>query len=129
MIALNKTATKTFMKIIEGLETHKTLDSKSGFMPLHVEKLYSLDVGMVYSFTHYYKQNGDLMKDPDMEFIVTKTRQVFPKTFQMDAPPIYEESIFQDENEKWKVKPALQKQHVSFANMWLKNIKAQQKIK
>lgn len=127
MKPLNKTAAKTFMKIIEDLETHKTIDNKSGFMPLHVEKLYTDEIGAFYSFAHYYMQNGDMMKDPDMEFVVTKTGQVFPKMFQMDAPPIYEESIFFDE--KWKVKPALQKQHASFANMWLKNIKAQQNIK
>ncbi len=127
MKPLNKTATKIFMTIIENAGEHKTFDNKPGFMPLHVEKLYTVDVGSVYSFAHYYKLNGDMMKDPDMEFIVTKAGQIFPKMFQMDAPPIYEESIFY--NEKWKVRPALQKQHVSFANMWFTNIKAQQNIK
>ncbi len=127
MKPLNKTATQTFLKIIEGLEEHKKIDAKAGFMPLHVEKLYTDEIGDIFSFAHYYKQNGDMMKDPDMEFILTKSGQVFPKMFQMDAPPIYEESIFFDE--QWKVKPAQQRQHAQFANMWLKNIKVQQNIK
>ena len=117
------------MKIIEDLKinrTHKTIDNEGGFMPLHVEKLYTDDVGTTYSFAHYYKQNGDMMKDPDMEFIITRSGKIYPKTFQMDAPPIYEESIFYEHG--WKVRPKLQRGHVSFAEMWLKNIKNQQDI-
>jgi hypothetical protein len=46
--------------------------------------------------------------------------------FQQAIPPIYEESMFFENS--WKVRPRLQRDHASFANMWLKNIKCQQNL-
>ncbi|WP_333664717.1 DUF6908 domain-containing protein [Desulfobacter postgatei] len=129
MTPLNKKATEIFMAMtndmIEFNKTKKIVNSKA-FMPVHIEKLASYDIGTCIAVSHYYKQNGDMMRDPDMEFIVTQSGQVFPAMFRMDNPPVYEESIFFDNG--WKVRPALQKQHAAFANQWMQNIKDQQQI-
>jgi len=126
MRKLNKSATKTFEDIIEKLNgaDHITIDNSS-FMPLSVEKLYTTDIGTFYSFCHYFKQNGDMCQDPEMLFIKHKNGAVYPAMFQQAIPPIYQESIFM-EHGKWQVRTSWQKQHTSFANMWLKNIKYQQ---
>lgn len=128
MRALNKQAQKIFDQIIEDLRgprTHKKIDNNNGtFMPLSVEKLYTHDVGTVYSFCHYFKQNGDLCQDPEMLFMKTKLGSVAPMMFQQ-YPGIYSESIFSEDG-KWKIKRKLKADHASFANMWMKNIKSQQ---
>ena len=53
-------------------------------MPLSVEFLYSLGKYSVYSFSHYYKQNGDMCPDPDMTFLVEtqNTQIIIPATYQ-----------------------------------------------
>ena len=130
MKPLNQKAQKVFDKIISDLDTgktHKTIDNcDTAFMPLHVEKLGTSEVGTTYSFCHYFKQNGDMCQDPEMLFIKHKSGRVFPSMFQMAIPPIYEESIFYDYG--WKCRTRLQRQHKDFANMWLKNIKEQQRL-
>ena len=95
-------------------------------MPLIVERLGTFDVGTQYSFAHYFKQNGDLCRDPEMVFLKHKSGAVIPCMFQQDIPPLYQESLFFDDG--WKVSPRLNKQHTSFANMWIKNIKWQQSL-
>ena len=123
MKTLNKSATKTFFKIIEGEEGYKKIDNSKGFMALVVEKLRTDDVGSIYSLAHYFEQNGDLCKDPDMEFMV-RGGSVIPMTFQQDIPPVYSEGVFYDNG--WKVRNKVQADITSFANMWIKNIKHQQ---
>jgi hypothetical protein len=128
--ALNKTATQTLNDILNnylGSKRHMVLDkTNESFMPLSVERLYSNDAGTFYSFCHYFKQNGDMCQDPEMLFIKTKSGKVYPAMFQ-SYPNIYEESIFQDDG-KWKVHVKMQADHAKFANLWLKNIKEQQKL-
>lgn len=126
MKPLNQKTQKIFDGIISDVETHKTIDNcNSTFMPLHVEKLSTYDIGTMYSFCHYFKQNGDLCQDPEMLFLKTKG-SVFPCMFQQAIPPIYQESIFYDNG--WKVRNKMQKDHTSFANQWLVNIKEQQNL-
>ena len=39
-------------------------------MALHVEYLHEVPpYGPLYSVAHYYEHNGDMMRDPDMEFL------------------------------------------------------------
>ena len=137
MKQLNKAATRTFKKIIERLNDSFsgfqqgdscTIDKKDGaFTPLSVERLLTYDNGTVYTFCHYFIQNGDMCQDPEMLFLAHQSGRVYPMMFQQAIPPVYEESLFR-ENGKWKVNHRLQHQHTTFANMWLKNIKSQQKL-
>ena len=60
------------------MDYHKSrkIENSKAFMPVHLQKLRACEHGVFYSMTHYYEQNGDLMRDPDMEFIVTDSGQV-----------------------------------------------------
>jgi hypothetical protein len=147
MKALNKTASVTFGKIIALLDhrTHFKLNrSGDTFMPLSVEKLRS-DVHFagetinIYSFSHYYEQNGDLVPDPDMTFAVVQSPVqnpaarhqaisqplVIPLTFQNSM--YYTEAVY-FQNGKWLIHPAQQRDLADFANNWLRNLKWQQDL-
>ena len=74
---MNHTTTK-MQQVISALATKHGLSfttwggvlrlSLPGYMPLVIE---SLIPGTVVTVTHYYRQNGDLCPDPDMEFGTT----------------------------------------------------------
>jgi len=48
-------------------EFYAKLESK-GFMPLHLERIWSNTSVPRFSLMHTYIQNGDVMRDPDIEF-------------------------------------------------------------
>ena len=128
MRRLNKQATRIFDKITEDMDStgYKKIDNTNGaFMPLVVEKLATYDMGTTFSLCHYFKQNGDLCQDPEMVFIRLNDGAVIPMMFQQ-YPGIYQESIVY--NNGWKIKKRMQSDHAQFANMWLKNIKEQQRL-
>ena len=116
--------------LIEGMnpkDDHKIIDNTKGtFMPVHVERGGHCKLGRQYSITHYYEQNGDLMRDPDMEFIKGSDDEYYPISFWQDAPLIRNEVVVWKDGEitGWMGKE--QAALATFANIWLKNIKEQQ---
>ena len=55
--------------------------SSPGMMDLNVERIIDDRIAV----SHYYKQNGDMMADPDMEFTVdTENRMLMAYSFQQD---------------------------------------------
>jgi hypothetical protein len=135
MKCLNKRAEKIFRQLIEGLTEpgqHRKIDNTGGtFMPVSIDVLsvehqtiegrdwYDITV----SLAHNYQQNGDLMADPDVEFLVTPLG-VAPLTFQQD-PGIYRRWAWQ-ENGQWRFHPRGQADLAMFCNQWMVNIKQQQ---
>ena len=118
-------------KLTEGVNNqisdHKKIDNTEGaFMPVHVECGNQCNLGVIYSVAHYYEQNGDLMRDPDMEFIKGSDGEYYPISFWQDAPPIRKEVVVWKDGEiiGWMGKE--QAELVTFANTWMKNIKEQQ---
>ena len=77
-----------------------------------------------YALAHYGKQNGDMMADPDMEFIIVKESFV-PCTFQNDYIPIFQQSIELDDNLRLVMRRRLLRQLIDFSNTWAKNLKDQ----
>lgn len=132
MKAINQRAKKVMdilMKDIEGRDGHRTIDNAKGtFMPVHVERVNECELGQVFSVTCYYEQNGGSMRDPDMEFIKGGDGEYYPISFWQDAPLIRDEAVRWREGEIVGVKPKAQAKLVTFANMWMKNIKEQQKL-
>jgi len=140
MKKLNLSATRIFSAILKTLngKDHKKLISE-GFMPLTIEKLEDglltpWGVGTSYSLCHYYEQNGDLMRDPEMVFIVVDDRKekcdyenlhVYPKLYQQDNLGIYEESITIAKGQVTAYIRAWQAAHTHFAQQWLSNVKEQ----
>ena len=85
----------------------------SGFMDLTVEAFHSgknIDVSMC----HYGKQNGELMKDPDILFEYdSKNQTIKYKEYQNDYVGVY------DEHER---NPNFQKEIESFMQTWIDNL-------
>ncbi|MFA5575348.1 MAG: hypothetical protein WC994_09910 [Brumimicrobium sp.] len=122
-------------KVEETENKHLKFDNSSrAFMPLSVEflqdvVLFGEKTAKIFSFSHYYKQNGDLVPDPDMTFLFFYSENqpiVLPCTFQDNR--IYQEAIFMGDAKKWQVNVKLAKSLASFSNIWLKNIKEQQEL-
>lgn len=103
--------------VIEGRYNYLKLKS-TGFMDLTIERL---DYNRI-SITHYYPQNGDLMRDPDMELIIDHVKEtVMAATFRQDSLGIFQEVYLEDN--RWS--PKLSKRLNSFLNEWLSNIASQ----
>jgi len=132
---LNKTATKVFEALIEGMNeigAHRKIDNSEGcYMPVVVEIVGGRKgLVMVVSIAHYFEQNGDQMRDPEMLFIWNEQRKIaYPVSFRQDSLGIdrYAMSDFDEYTGTWmKFYPRMQADHTAFANTWMKNIKAQQ---
>lgn len=154
--SLNKASTKIFKDLISGLEprnfdgtsqSHRRIGGEIGggqtYMPVCVECINENTWGQVFSIAHYYKQNSDLMADPDMEFLVEIDGEgiggVYPLTFyqaslgQRDVGAWFEVSNGEEisngaHSGDLQLHSRYYKQLslAKFANQWMKNIKVQQ---
>jgi hypothetical protein len=108
---------------------HIKIDNSEGvFMPLAVE---IIDHNQI-SLAHYGEQNDDLMADPEMIFFKNMSGEYEPIYFKNDYLGVericatviseYEAHAFTDAQKKE------QRDEVVFAEMWLNNIKEQQKL-
>ena len=123
---LGKNATKIFMELIRGVDydNPKKLSNGNGFMPVSIEQTGDTKQGKIYSIAHYYEQNGDLVTDPDMTFLLTNGC-VMPLTFEQGGLGIYQVAVDLDTN---KYSARVLSDLVKFANMWMRNIKQQQRL-
>ena len=137
---------RNIQKIIES-RGHK-LDGSGAFFAISIKnKPYmrlaiegigcSPDGRQLVSVAHYYEQNGDLMRDPEMTFMVDKEPATLkrpdpkgrlrwvPVTFQQDGGiPLYQEAIIFD-GSRVLVRPKLFRSLKSFAYTWNRNIGGQ----
>ena len=128
MKKLNKTAERIFRKLIAGLngDARKIDNGGACIMAVHVEQIRTVDLGPIYSVAHYYEQNGDLLCDPDMTFLVASTDNgVYPITFEQGGVT-YQEAVEWDGDQIKGVRPKRQADMTQFANTWMRNIKEQQ---
>jgi hypothetical protein len=158
MTQLSKEAKKVLLSIIDNYlkDQESTVVNankpNSGIMPVHVEVVQtglqhqSNKNCFVVSIAHYYEQNGDLMADPLMEFLVSDYRHIvgnketkdnelldlvgiWPTRFYQDGIFARDESIILFEDNKPSKFVTTMHQHCSFCTGWFKNIKWQQNIK
>ena len=95
------------------------------YMPLVVEKLYEDGDATVYSLTHYGEQNGDAMRDPDMELKIDHAAgTVEPLTFRNDYMGIFDQ-VYITRNGQKLYSPRLRTDLDGFLWQWLKNIQEQ----
>ena len=133
MKAINQKAQKVMDQLTEGMAAvcdHRWFDNAEGvFMAAVVEYINDTKSGPVFSVAHYYEQNGDLCRDPEMTFLRGFDGKYYPLSFQQDGIGLYQESvIFGDDGNPEKFSPRLQKDHAVFAGDWFSNIKYQQKL-
>ena len=132
MKALSKTANKVFQAVINSIpqgQTSHTLDAgnqKHGgsIMALHVEKIGQNHFGEIFSFAHYYEQNGDLMRDPDITMLKAGV-QLFPLSYRQDNLGIDREYVRFNET-SWSIAKRHQADLAVFCTHWARNIKNQQ---
>jgi len=134
---LNKQSTKIFKQIISKLNgsEHIKINNSDAFMSLSVEKLqtvrgdFDTKLSLV-SLAHYGEQNGDLIADPDVVFLVIEKGKfcaVYPVEITQAFIGEYKRYIDLDENLHFKTfYPAGQRDLKDFCNIWMKNIKYQQ---
>lgn len=117
-----------------GAEDRIVLTSRQ-YMPLTVERLETFDLPLLgevtrYSFCHYYKQDGDAIRDPEMCFIAVDKRrgnldierlEVYPDYFRQDNIGREEQSIWVNDGKL--IASQDQPGHAVFANSWLLTIR------
>lgn len=140
MKKINEQATRIFCRLLKRLNNQQHIKIQSdGFMPLSMERLEEnivtpFGVAALYSLCHYYKLNGDLMRDPEMCFLVVDNRktfndyqaiEIYPQMYQQDNIGLFEESIRIEDRQIRSYIKIWQHGHCSFANIWLRNIRQQ----
>ena len=92
------------------------------FMPLVIEA-WNTGEGHIISVAHYWTQNGDAMRDPEV-VMMNEGRLL---TFQQD-PHIYQELASYERKPSgivWKIASKLYASALDFTKLWTRNIKAQ----
>lgn len=98
-------------------------------MAVHIEEIATCENGKIWSLAHYYEQNGDLMSDPEMTFLVKNNHlEIYPLSYTQHSLGIYNDAVFFENGRPTKFKPKMQADLAVFANMWLNNIKDQQEL-
>lgn len=119
-------------KLIEGMgpcSDYRRFTAGECMMPLVIEFLHYSDYKgrPVYSMTHYYEQNGDLMRDPDMQIAIdAEAGTVEPLTFQQDGWPFLYQEVYKTQADgKLTYSPSLRASLDDFLWHWLQNIESQ----
>ncbi len=106
-------------ELLTGEAFYLRFTAGDAFMPLSMDYLGQNRI----SISHTYLQNGDLMADPDMEFVFDlENKALSARTFQQDGIGLYQTV----ENQQGEVdNPDLERQLNSFARQWFANIQSQ----
>ena len=106
-------------ELLTGEAFYLRFTAGDAFMPLSMDYLGQNRI----SISHTYLQNGDLMADPDMEFVFDlENKTLSARTFQQDGIGLYQTV----ENQQGEVdNPDLERQLNSFARQWFANIQSQ----
>ncbi len=113
-------------ELIPGLRELKPGDARKsksgGFMDLNLDVLSKTEEEMRIALSHYYKQNGDMIADPDMEiriYLIPDWRKAEALTYQdqFRYDLVYPEP--------GKVNPRMKRSLNSFLKQWLTNLKNQ----
>jgi uncharacterized protein YqiB (DUF1249 family) len=91
-----------------------------GFMDLHIDVLMHEKDKTTIAMAHYYKQNGDMVPDPDMEIAVYPDRKMAEALSYQDTYSYRQ--VYPEPN---MVNPKAKTELNQFLNQWLNNIKMQ----
>lgn len=121
---------KKILKIIPGLIEHikagKTkgksdMDPESGLMALNYDFLYYDKKGNpVIALSHYFRQNGDMVADPDMEIRLIPDMQIAEALTYQDQ--FKYEKVYTEKDGKDYVNLKLNRELNKFLNQWLTNL-------
>jgi hypothetical protein len=90
--------------------------ASNGFMPLSIEKH-----GRTITLTHYYEVNGDLVPDPDVEYVDLGGNDWLPVAIQ-HATGHYCRTAQQAASGNWLVSKRTMQDLQSFSRQWARNL-------
>lgn len=133
MKSINKKAQRIMDRLTDGLDSDyplRTVDSSGGtYMAVHVELIGTVELGPVYSVAHYYEQNGDMMRDPDVEFIKAKVDgKYYPISFRNDGLGVMQEAVVFEDKKVKGIRIKQQRDIATFCGSWMSNINQQQRL-
>lgn len=102
--------------IISGESNYMKFVAGEHMMPLTIEMIDENRIAM----SHYFELNGDMMADPDMEFVIDIDNETLSaRTYQQDSLAIYQKVEVSD---NFVEDTDLEDELNAFANQWLHNI-------
>ena len=116
---------------MDGLEEvgdSKRIATNDSFMAVVVECIGLHAKGRVFSVAHYGELHGDLMRDPDVTFLVGENGKVYPSTFRNDYFGAEEVAVELHADGKLRVDEQVLYVLVDFCNGWMKSINEQQEL-
>lgn len=134
MKKLNQNATRVLLHLIQGLEegqARKLDEGGRAIMAVHVDVLRVFGRKKLVVVAHRFEQNGDLVPDPDMEILVDDQGNGVVEAFPtaIDQALGYRRAVdLEADLSIEKYRPNWQADMVQFANMWMMNIRAQQRL-
>lgn len=88
------------------------------FMDLNLDVLHKRSNRIVIALSHYYKQNGDMIADPDMELAVYPTLEIAEALSYQDS--FCYRTIYSDDKGTEDIKA--KKELNAFLDLWLSNL-------
>lgn len=122
----NEEHTSYKFQCCETRSEHSNRTCQHGMMDLSVETWREENILKV-SVCHYYEQNGDLMRDPEMVYNVHLDLHgtTFPAYFRQDGGFAKEDEVFFEKDGKKLYHPKMLKSLKSFSRTWAANLRAQ----
>jgi hypothetical protein len=127
MKPISKTAAHVLNRITAGMlpGTAKKIDNAPGvYMPLSVERLDE----RTYSLTHYYEANGDLVPDPDVQFVQDVDGNWWPMHFQNSLSFTRCVVEYDANGRPTRAYPRATRDVASFVTVWMRNLVEQQGV-
>jgi hypothetical protein len=137
MKKLGKAATKVFLALIHELragDARKIDNARGTFMAVSVDHLGRSRGGVLYAVAHRYEANGDLVPDPDVEFLVADdpelpgVKAVYPTAIDHGPLGYYRQVHFDSTGQPVRVAARGQAALTRFCDEWMRNIAAQQQL-
>lgn len=109
---------------------HAVRISVGGYMPLNIEQIgHDRDGHALIAMSHTSIQNGDLMRDPEMVFVLHQQAEgvmAEPIEFRNDYMGVRQEVYEYDTNgHRTHIRPRLKKELLAFSRTWFTNLRDQ----
>lgn len=127
MKALSTQAARIFEHLVSlAPDGHAKICNNDSFMAVSIERIQALTIGEMWSVCHYSEQNGDLMRDPEVTFLVYPNQMIYPTYFRNDYAGIEYDVVLLEDGKPAKFYSRRYDDLRQFCNQWMKNIKQQQ---
>lgn len=128
MRPVNLKASRLFEKLIALANDNNgyiKIDNAASFMPISVQKIGP----NIYAAAHYYEQNGDMMRDPEIRLWRSPfTERLYPIGYRQDPYCDRELATMGADGMPESYNVQAQKEAAVFCGQWAENIKRQQGI-